>query len=347
MDVGSRHREQARDPTSRLLVRVAEKARNAFTLPRGRDDFLRQLAIWFGFAAAYQIARGLADRGTDEAFANARRVIRIEERFGALFEPDLQRPVVQTGGMLLHAVNWTYWLSQFAVVGLVLLWIYLRRNPSYLRVRNTLIVTNAIGLVGYVAIPTAPPRLFPELGFTDTLARAEALNHGNSLVELAANPYAAMPSLHAADALIIGVALATVVRSRLLKVLFALWPAWVSFSLIASGNHFWLDIAAGIVLAAAGADVARRLERRPRTFSSRRGPVPAPQTLRRERGIDPSRMESYDTLKRSGWAPHGSSGGRNGDRSNPRTGDRGPRNRSAYLCRGGCGTRGSDCGSFG
>ena len=126
----------------------ATTARNrlAFALPRGWGDFLRQLAIWFGFAAAYQVARGLADPGATEAFANARRVIHAEERLGVLFELDLQRSVVETGGLLLHAVNWTYWLSQFTVVGLALLWIYLRRYPAYLRVRNTIIVANAIGL---------------------------------------------------------------------------------------------------------------------------------------------------------------------------------------------------------
>ncbi|MGZ8741227.1 MAG: phosphatase PAP2 family protein [Gaiellaceae bacterium] len=256
-------------------MRIPERTHRAFALPRGRRDFLRQLTIWFGFAAAYQIARGLAGLGAGQAFANARRVIRMEERLSAFFEPDLQRSIVKTGGLLLHAVNWTYWLSQFAVVGLALLWIYLRRNPAYLRVRNTIIVANTIGLVGYIALPTAPPRLFPELGFTDTLARAEALNHGTSLIEFASNPYAAMPSLHAADALIIGLALATLVRSPVPKILFALWPAWVYFSLIASGNHFWLDIAAGAVLAAVGAWVARRLERRPPTFLHRRRPVPA------------------------------------------------------------------------
>ncbi len=235
------------------------RMRRAFALPRGRRDFVRQLVIWFGFIFAYQVARGVADHGAGEALANARRVIHLERRLGALFEPDLQRPVVETGGLLLHAVNWTYWLSQFAVVGLSLLWIYLRRNAAYLRVRDTIIVANTVGLVVYVAMPTAPPRFFPELGFTDTLARAEALNHGSSLVELASNRYAAMPSLHAADSLIIGIALATLIRSRAVKIVCALWPAWVAFSLMATGNHFWLDIAAGAVLAAIGAWLARRL----------------------------------------------------------------------------------------
>ena len=76
-----------------------------------------------------------------------------------------------------------------------------------------------------------------------------------------ANPYAAMPSLHAADALIVGVVLAAVVRSRWLKALFLLWPLWVCFSLLASANHYWLDLPAGAVLAAAGLALTARLSR--------------------------------------------------------------------------------------
>ena len=214
------------------------------------------MAIWLGFAAAYQVARGLADRGSREAFANARRVIDVEQSFGALFEPRIQRAIVHAGGVLVHAADWTYWLSQFVAVGLALLWIYLRRNDAYLRVRNALIVTNTIGLAWYVALPTAPPRLFPGLGFTDTLAHAEALNHGSGLVRLASNPFAAMPSLHAADALIIGLALAATARHAVPKLLFLAWPAWVAFSLVVTANHFWLDIVAGAAIALTGRWVA-------------------------------------------------------------------------------------------
>ena len=58
-----------------------------------------------------------------------------------------------------------------------------------------------------------------------------------------------MPSLHAADALIVGVILASVVRNPFAKAVWVLWPAWVWFAVMATGNHFWLDVLAGIVLA--------------------------------------------------------------------------------------------------
>jgi membrane-associated phospholipid phosphatase len=113
--------------------------------------------------------------------------------------------------------------------------------------------------VGYVLIPTAPPRMFPELGFVDTLASFGGLNHGSGLVELASNPYAAMPSLHSADALIVGVVMAVVVRRSWAKAVWLAWPVWVWFAVIATGNHFWLDVVAGVALAlAAGGFVYRR-----------------------------------------------------------------------------------------
>jgi membrane-associated phospholipid phosphatase len=67
-----------------------------------------------------------------------------------------------------------------------------------------------------------------------------------------------MPSLHAADALIVGITLAILVRPIWLKVLWLLWPMWVWFSVMATANHFWLDIAAGIAVALVAALVIHR-----------------------------------------------------------------------------------------
>ena len=107
-----------------------------------------------------------------------------------------------------------------------------------------------IGLFGYALMPTAPPRLFPDLGFADSMAEFGALNHGSGFVQLASNPYAAMPSLHSADAVIIGVTLAFICRNRIVKALWLAWPAWVWFCVMATANHFWLDVVGGVVVAA-------------------------------------------------------------------------------------------------
>ena len=217
-------------------------------LPRGWTHLLLQIAVWFGFYAAYQAARGAADRGVGEAFWNGTLVIEAENRVHAFIEPAVQG-FVQSSGFLILATSYTYWLSQFAVVGLTLLWIYFRHHDRFADFRNWLIGANLLGLVGYVVMPTAPPRMFPEWGFSDTLAEYASLNHDSGLIAFAANPYAAMPSLHAMDALIVGIVMASVCRSRLARVLWLAWPAWVSFAVMGTGNHYWLDCAAGFAIA--------------------------------------------------------------------------------------------------
>ena len=228
-------------------------------LPRGWGDLGRQVVIWFGFLLAYQLARGLADRNPARAFENALTVIRLELDANALFETTLQG-FVHSSDLLMTLASWTYWLSQFTVVGLALLWVYLWRNDAFTRVRNLVLVANVIGLVGYVFMPTAPPRMFPDFGFVDTLARYASLNHGSGLVELASNPFAAMPSLHAADALVVGFSLAVLCRRWFFKAVWVLWPAWVSFCVMATGNHFWLDIVAGVFVVALAALLVFRRE---------------------------------------------------------------------------------------
>src|SRR5688500_2058194 len=128
-----------------------------------------------------------------------------------MFERTLQLTVEGTGA-LIQATSITYWLSQFAVVGLALTWVYLKAHDRFYGFRNTLILGNLIGLVGYVLLPTAPPRMFPAAGFTDTLAAHSTLNHSSTFVAFSSNPYAAMPSLHALDALIVSVVMATLGR---------------------------------------------------------------------------------------------------------------------------------------
>jgi membrane-associated phospholipid phosphatase len=227
-------------------------------LPRGWSHFWLQLGIWFGFLAAYQVARGVADRDPARAFSNGLKVIGFEQgHFHRLWELTFQH-LAASSELLYTAVAWTYWNSEFTVIGLALLWVYLRRHHAFARFRNTIMLANVLGLIGYVVLPTAPPRMFSGLGFVDTLGSFGGLNHGSGLVELAGNPYAAMPSLHAADALIVGITLAYVCRSRLAKALWLFWPAWVWFSVIATGNHFWLDVVAGVAVAVLALGVVHR-----------------------------------------------------------------------------------------
>jgi membrane-associated phospholipid phosphatase len=227
-------------------------------LPRGWAHLGLQFAFWIGFYFVYQLARGIADRdGVEAAFANGQSIIDIQRSLHSMVELTLQR-AVEGSGILIQATSISYWLSQFVVVGLTLLYVYFRAHDRFFKFRNTLIFGNLIGLVGYILLPTAPPRMFPQAGFTDTLAAHSTVNHSSTFVAFASNPYAAMPSLHALDSLIVSVVMASIVRHRWAKVLWLAWAPWVWFSVMATGNHFWLDIAAGILVAiVAGAIVYR------------------------------------------------------------------------------------------
>ena len=229
-------------------------------MPRGWGDLGRQLLIWFGFAILYQLARGLADRNPAKAFANGYHVLDFETSVAhRVYELTFQHFVDQRH-LLETVVSWTYWNSEFTVVGLAVLWVYLRRHDAFVGFRNSVLLANTIGLLGYVLVPTAPPRLLG-IGFVD--------QHRDGLVSLAANPYAAMPSLHAADALIVGVVMFSVCRNWWAKALWAVWPAWVWFCVMATGNHFWLDCMAGILVAIVSMTIVynRRIRR---TFAVQR-----------------------------------------------------------------------------
>jgi membrane-associated phospholipid phosphatase len=231
-----------------LVVVSSVAAQVSRRLPRGWGHFLLQFAIWVGFYVAYQLVRGAADRNLASAYRHGEWVVLEERRFGALFEPALQR-VTDTSSVLITLTSYTYWLSQFAVVALTLAWVYFRHHERFAGFRNWLIFANLIGLVGYILVPTAPPRMFPEWGFIDTLGKYSSLNHDSGLISFVANPYAAMPSLHAMDAFIVGIVMASVCRSRIVKAFWYVWPAWVAFAVLSTGNHYWLDVAAGVLIA--------------------------------------------------------------------------------------------------
>jgi membrane-associated phospholipid phosphatase len=211
-------------------------------LPRGYAHFAGQVVIWLGFYFSYLAVRGVADRNPTKALVNGLNVIDFEQRtLHHLFEQTAQR-IVDSSHVLLTAAAWTYWNSELTVLCLTLLFIYLRRHDSFTRFRNTILLANALGLLGYVLMPTAPPWMFPGI-FTD------GVNHSTGLVNSMANPYAAMPSLHAADALIVGIFLFRSCRCWWSRALWALWPAWVWFCVMATANHYLLDVLAGILVA--------------------------------------------------------------------------------------------------
>jgi hypothetical protein len=168
-----------------------------------------------------------------------------------------------------------YLTLHLGVTGLYLIWLHRRRPAAYPVVRNALLMVSAVALVGFVAFPTAPPRL-AALGITDTISGGHVdLNHG--LISALYNPYAAVPSLHLGFAAIVGTTLFQLARSPLLRMLAVLYPALQLFVIVATGNHFFFDAACGAALAAVALPVAAIVSRRPqRRETTSRSHVAAP-----------------------------------------------------------------------
>jgi hypothetical protein len=216
-------------------------------LPRGWRHFLGQLALFICFDIAYEATRGLSDGARDVAIRHAEDVVSAEQTLGLWHEQGIQHWTLNAPGFVLEIANWTYLQCQFTITFGFLLWVYLWRNDAWSYLRNTVIIGFSIGIVGYLSYPCAPPRLLPEslgYGFVDTLQHGSASAQGG-LVSALANPYAAMPSLHTATALLVGSSGVLLCRSLWARAIWALYPGLVFFSIVATANHFILDAIAG------------------------------------------------------------------------------------------------------
>ena len=213
----------------------------------------------------YDLVRGLVDDTSGyKPFGDATRIIDIERALHIFIEPSIQA-WTQNMRWLMDAADWTYLNGHFLVTLAALIYIYLRRNDSFYFVRNMLVIAMALALVGYWLYPTAPPRLMPEWGFTDAVS--QFLGRGyvdNGPTKAFINFYAAVPSMHVCFAVIVGWSMARLVRRRPAKLIWWLYPLFVTFVVIATANHYLTDVILGALTAGASALLAQRLLARAR-----------------------------------------------------------------------------------
>ena len=244
-------------------------------LPRGWLDLIRQFALFFVAYQGYQVVRGIADGRTETAFANGNHVIHLERSLGAFFEPGFQQAFL-AHRWLIDIANWMYFNSHFVITVSFLAWLYLFRTESFNFVRNMFLVAMGLALVGYALFPTAPPRMFPEAGFTDTIRTFTSVHQDSSSMSVLVNPYAAVPSMHIAFSLLVAVPAMSLVRSALARAVWSLYPLVVFFVIVVTANHFWFDAAAGAAVACLAAVTAHQLARvRPEAWSWREVPEEA------------------------------------------------------------------------
>jgi membrane-associated phospholipid phosphatase len=232
-------------------------------LPQGWGDLGRQIGLLLLVDLAYETVRGIAEGQHSTAFTHGQAIIDLERGTSTFFEPAMQSFFLQIN-WLMDFANQVYMNSQFAVVLAFFFWVYFFRNDAYYFIRNMFIVSMGLALLGYTLYPTAPPRLFPQYGFIDSINDFSSVNHDSALVKLFINPYSAVPSMHCAFAAMIGLSGARLARHRVTRAFWIAWPLLVAWVVIVTGNHYWIDILLGWMVAAVAALVAQRLLARAR-----------------------------------------------------------------------------------
>jgi hypothetical protein len=128
---------------------------------------------------------------------------------------------------------------------LLLLWI---QGTHYRRQRDALILASLVGFAIYWAYPVAPPRLLGPGGAHDTVA--QILPFAYSVESKSANLYAAVPSLHMAWAVWVAIAIWAMTSRWWLRALAVAHPLLTAITVLATGNHYTVDVVSGVLLTA-------------------------------------------------------------------------------------------------
>ncbi len=238
--------------SSRLRPAVGRLLNDArFSLaPSGAEDVLRQFIIMVACYAAYDVSRALAQGREAIALANGVFFMNFEKALGIWWEPWIQGRVSSVEPLMAFLV-WAYSNLHLPLIIGTMVWVFTQRRSQWNLYRNWFLAMNFIAVIVFALLPTAPPRMIFTSGVADINflhgVREHILENG-----VLANPFAAMPSLHFAYALFIGIILFALGRQRWLRYGGFSYAVLVLVAIVATGNHFIIDAFAGglVVLAA-------------------------------------------------------------------------------------------------
>jgi len=197
----------------------------------------------------YSIARWLTVGELPDATANAHWIVDMESDLAVDVEFSVQEAL--TGSTALWILNHLYLAAQLVVLPGALYLLYRTSQHAYRRLRNTILATWVLSIPVYALFPVAPPRL-ADIGMVDTITQQTGFAMDSKLTTTFYNELAAVPSLHVGFAFAIGIAIAAASSNRLVKLLAHLWGPAIALAVVATGNHYVFDIAAGMAAAAIG-----------------------------------------------------------------------------------------------
>jgi hypothetical protein len=239
--------------------------------------FASELGLVLALYSLWRIAGSVSIWDVEGALDRGQSIWDLQQALRLPSELRLQQLFLEHP-LWIQAANVYYAVAHVPAVIALLLWAFIRHRDRYPRVRNVLaLVTAACLTVQLVAV--APPRMYPDLGFVDS-----GHLYGQSVYTAVgtgvSDQLSAMPSVHIAWAVLVGVAAVLISSSRWRWLVLA-HPIVTFVVVAATANHWWLDGIAAIVILAMAAladDRARALvgARRPSVELGTPPPEPEP-----------------------------------------------------------------------
>ncbi|MCU1599425.1 MAG: hypothetical protein JWO22_134 [Frankiales bacterium] len=221
---------------------------------RKRPRLVGELLVVAVLLVVYDLVAGQSHASPSTAYAHGRAMLGLTP-----------------GGLELRADHWlarTGWLQDPAslyydlahinvtMVALLVCWWWVPH--VYRRARNALVLCNVVGLIVFFLYPVAPPRLLPDGGFVDVVAQSGTWGAGNGAVQHP-NEYGSMPSLHTAWAVWVALTVTAMTRSGRWRVLGWLHVLLTVVFVIITGNHYLVDVVAGVATTLAAWAVSQRV----------------------------------------------------------------------------------------
>lgn len=227
----------------------------------------REVVVVLVLYSIWQWVGSLSLAKFGDAFTNGAWIWRLERAWHLPSELVVQAQMLRSMAVT-RAADLFYATVHAPALGVFLVWLWFRHRDRYPWYRNNLALVTGACLVVQL-IPVAPPRMFPGLGFVDTLHTVGPIDVYGPVGQGLSDQVGAMPSIHCAWALLVGVGVVMVSRSRWRWL--ALAHPLATFVIVAStGNHWWLDGAVAAVLLGAAWGAQRGVLTAGATLSARR-----------------------------------------------------------------------------
>ena len=235
-------------------------------------QYLRDWVPFIALMIAYEFARGGAEWLNADILGRGpfyAPMIDVDRAlfFGAM-PPEFLQSWFWTGHV--RAFDWiigSFNKVHFFVPPTLLFLIWLDRRPHFVRCASAIVITSFIGAAIFFLFPAAPPWLASEHGLVHVVSinslqdAANGLPKGSSFIasQIPRNAVAAVPSLHSAYALLT-LMIAWTWRPRV-GYAFIIYPLVMWFSIVYLGDHYVVDIIAGVTVALIGWALAGNLTR--------------------------------------------------------------------------------------